>query len=198
VDLRAFSRASSTSERSKFAATDELLLVHLSSFRPVKRPLDTVRILAAVNSRRPARLLLIGDGPEVPAVRREADRLQVGDRIRLLGNQVEVQPLLACGDVFLLPSAEESFGLALLEAMSCGLPAVTSDAGGLAQLVENGKSGYRVALGDIESMAARVLDIVADPATLELHRNCARRSAERFDAELIVPMYEALYRRILA
>lgn len=198
VDLSAFSRTSSISERSKFAAAGELLLVHLSSFRPVKRPLDTVRILAAVNSRRPARLLLIGDGPEVPAVRREADRLQVGDRVRLLGNQVDVQPLLACSDVFLLPSSEESFGLALLEAMSCGVPAVTSDAGGLGQLVENGKNGYRVALGDIESMAARVLAIVADSATFELHRSCARRSAERFDAELIVPMYEALYRRILA
>src|SRR5262249_34338101 len=104
----------------------------------------------------------------------------------------------ACSDVFLFPSEEESFGLALLEAMACGVPAVTSDAGGLAQLVANGENGYRVALGDIESMAARVLAIAADSATLERYRSCARLSAERFDAELIVPMYEALYRRILA
>ena len=198
VDLSAFSRVSSAAARARLAGPDELLLVHLSSFRPVKRPLDTVRILAAVNARRPARLILIGDGPEIPAVCREAERLQVGDRVQLLGNQIDVQPLLACSDVFLLPSEEESFGLALLEGMSCGVPAVTSDAGGLAQLVENGRNGYRVALGDIESMASRVLDIVADSATLELHRSCARQSAERFDAELIVPMYEALYRRILA
>ena len=187
-----------TARSARPAATQELLLVHLSNFRSVKRPVDTVRTLAAVNAVRPARLLLIGDGPEMPVVLTEIERLKLRDRVRLVGNQVDVQALLSPCDVFLLPSAEEGFGLAALEAMACGVPAVTSDAGGLAELIENGHGGYAVAVGDIESMAARVLEIAADPATLELQRTAARARAARFDAEIIVPLYENLYMRTLA
>jgi len=97
-----------------------------------------------------------------------------------------------------MPSEDESFGLAALEAMACGVPVVTSDVGGLAEVVENGRGGYRVSKGDAVSMAARVLDIVADSATLEGHRRQARASAERFDSQRIIPMYEQLYRRTLA
>jgi N-acetyl-alpha-D-glucosaminyl L-malate synthase BshA len=183
---------------SRPAAAQELLLVHLSNFRSVKRPVDTVRILAAVNAVRPARLLLIGDGPEMPAVLDEVERLHLRDRVQLVGNQIDVQALLSPCDVFLLPSAAESFGLAALEAMACGVPVVTSDAGGLAELVENGQGGYAVAGGDIESMAARVLDIAADAATLETQRAAARARAARFDAEIIIPLYENLYMRTLA
>ena len=180
------------------AAAQELLLVHLSNFRSVKRPVDTVRILAAVNAVRPARLLLIGDGPEMPRVLSEVERLALRDRVQLVGNQIDVQKLLSPCDVFLLPSAAEGFGLAALEAMACGVPAVTSDAGGLAELIENGQGGYAVAVGDLESMAARVLEIAADPATLESQRAAARARAARFDAGIIVPLYENLYRRTLA
>jgi N-acetyl-alpha-D-glucosaminyl L-malate synthase BshA len=180
------------------AAAEELLLVHLSNFRAVKRPVDTVRILAAVNAVRPARLLLIGDGPEMPAVLSEVERLNLRDRVRPVGNQIDVRTLLSPCDVFLLPSAAEGFGLAALEAMACGVPAVTSDTGGLVELIENGQGGYVVAVGDIESMAARVLEIAADPATLEFQRTAARARAARFDAEIIVPRYENLYMRTLA
>ena len=183
---------------SRPGAAPELLLVHLSNFRSVKRPVDTLRILAAVNAVRPARLLLIGDGPEMPSVLSEVERLHLHDRVQLVGNQIDVQTLLAPCDVFLLPSAEESFGLAALEAMACGVPVVTSDAGGLAELVENGQGGYAVAVGDIEAMAARVLDIAAGPATLESQRAAARARAAHFDAEIIVPLYENLYMRTLA
>jgi L-malate glycosyltransferase len=197
VDLTAYSRAGSNSKRSTLAAEHEVLLVHLSNFRSIKRPAEAVQILAAANLQRPARLLLIGDGPEMAAVWSEADRLGVRDRVQALGNQIDVQPLLSCCDVLLMPSEEESFGLAALEAMACGVPVVTYDVGGLAELVENGRGGYRVAKGDAASMAARVLDIVADSATLEAHRRQARASAERFDANRIVPIYEDLYRRTL-
>jgi N-acetyl-alpha-D-glucosaminyl L-malate synthase BshA len=183
---------------SRPAAAQEVLLVHLSNFRSVKRPVDTVRILAAVNAVRPARLLLIGDGPEMPSVLSEVERLDLRDRVQRVGNQIDVQTLLSPCDVFLLPSAVESFGLAALEAMACGVPAVTSDAGGLAELIENGQGGYAVAVGDIESMAARVLDITADPATLESQRAAARARAACFDAEAIIPLYENLYIRTLA
>lgn len=198
VDIVAYSRAASAEARAQLAAKQDLLLAHLSNFRPIKRAVDAVRILAKVNAVRPARLILIGDGPELSAVAEAAARLGVRDRVQMLGLQIDVQPLLSCCDVFLLPSAEESFGLAALEAMACGVPAVTSDVGGLAQLVENGRGGYRVVPGDIDSMAARVLDIAADADTLAFHRDQARKQAARFDAERIVPMYEDLYMRTLA
>jgi L-malate glycosyltransferase len=194
VDLAAF--APGAGDRSRHAGRD-VLLAHLSSFRSVKRPADAVRVLAAVNASRPARLILIGDGPEMPSVMQEVERLGLRDRVQMLGRQLAVQEILSRCDVFLLPSAEEGFGLAALEAMACGVPAVTSDVGGLTELIEHGKGGYRVAAGDTAAMAARVLDIVVDDAALEYQRSEARRRAARFAAELVVPMYEDLYMRTL-
>lgn len=178
-------------------AQRDLQLVHVSNFRPIKRAVDTVHVLAAVQARRAARLLLIGDGPELKAVCDEAPRLGVGDRVQALRARLDVHALLAQADVLLLPSADESFGLAALEALACGVPVVTSDVGGLADLVDNGKSGYRVAPGDTAAMASGVLRLAADAATLDFHRDQAYRAAQRFDAEHIVPLYESLYRRML-
>jgi len=197
IDLDAFSPQRGECERSQFAKPDEILLAHLSNFRPVKRPEDTVRVLAAVAAQRPARLALIGDGPEMAGVISEADRLGVRDRIHFLGNREDVQPLLACCDVFLLPSEEESFGLAALEAMACGVPAVTSDVGGIGELITDGENGYRVRLGDTDAMAGRVLEMTESADRLDGFRQRARASAERFDANEIIPMYEELYRRTL-
>lgn len=198
VDLQVFTRTVGNDKRAALAAEHEILLVHLSNFRSIKRPAETVKILAETHKHRPARLLLIGEGPEMAAVWSEADRLGVRDRVQALGNQIDVQALLPCCDVLLMPSEDESFGLAALEAMACGVPVVTSDVGGLSEVVENGRGGYRVSKGDAVSMAARVLDIAADSATLDGHRRRARASAERFDSQRIIPMYEQLYRRTLA
>jgi N-acetyl-alpha-D-glucosaminyl L-malate synthase BshA len=198
IDLEAFSPAPGGCERSRFAEPNEILLVHLSNFRPVKRPVDTVRVLAEVNKTHPAKLLLIGDGPEMTAVLAEADRLSVRDRIHFVGNQDDVQPLLACCDVFLLPSEEESFGLAALEALSCGVPAVTSDVGGIGELMTDGENGFRVKMGDTDTMAKRVLEIAADRNTLKQYQARARESARRFDADNVIPMYEDLYYKALA
>jgi N-acetyl-alpha-D-glucosaminyl L-malate synthase BshA len=198
IDLEAFSPVPGDCERSRFAGPNEILLVHLSNFRPVKRPVDTVRVLAEVNKTRPAKMLLIGDGPEMTAVLAEADRLGVRERIHFVGNQDDVQPLLACCDVFLLPSEEESFGLAALEALACGVPAVTSDVGGISELMTDGENGFRVAMGDTDTMAKRVLEIAADEKTLKTFQKRARESAGRFDAENVIPMYEDLYYKALA
>jgi L-malate glycosyltransferase len=198
IDLTAFSPVRKDCERSRWAAPGELLLVHLSNFRPVKRPADTVHILARVNETRRARLLLIGDGPEMARVLAQADELGVRDRVLPVGNQDDVQPLLACCDVFLLPSEEESFGLAALEAMACGVPAVTSNVGGLGELVTDGEGGFRVAVGDTATMADRVLQMAADDRSLRKFKEGARTAAERFDADKIIPMYEDLYWRTLA
>lgn len=197
VDLDLYNRSNPACREVVKSSDSELVLVHTSSFRPLKRATDAVRILSIVNCSRPARLALIGDGPEIPAVLDEARRLGVRDRIQVLGCQVDVQPFLSRGDVFLLPSQEESFGLAALEALACGVPAVVSDIGGLPELIENGKSGYRVAAGDTHSMASRALELAADATTLAHHRREARLRAKSFDARKIVPMYEDLYRRTL-
>lgn len=197
VDLKAFHPGRDGCERRQFARDDELLLVHLSNFRPVKRPIDTVKILSTVCKTRPARLVLIGDGPEMAPVVTEARKLGVLERIHFLGTQDHVQPLLACCDVFLLPSEQESFGLAALEALACGVPAVTSDVGGLSELVTNGSNGFRETLGNTDAMAARVLEITAAKSTLETFRQAACKSVEKFDAELVIPQYEEMYRRTL-
>ena len=110
----------------------------------------------------------------------------------------EVQPLLACADVFLLPSEEESFGLAALEALACGTPAVTTDVGGIGELMKNGENGYMAPLGDAAAMARGVLELTSDTATRRRFREGARASAARFDAERIIPMYERFYERVLA
>jgi N-acetyl-alpha-D-glucosaminyl L-malate synthase BshA len=197
VDLTVFYPSTNEKQRRHFAEENEILLVHLSNFRPLKRPVDTVRVLAAVNEKRPARLLLIGDGPEMAAVWQEAERLNLRERLHVLSNQDHVQELLACCDVFLLPSEEESFGLAALEALACGVPVVSYDVAALSDLIVNGSNGFRVPLGDIESMASRVLDLVTN-TELRLHcRRQARESALQFDAEQIIPMYEELYWRTL-
>ena len=198
VDLSVFSPTNDDAQRSRFASDNEILLVHLSNFRPVKRPVDTVRVLAAVNEKHPARLMLIGDGPEMAAVWREAERLQLRDRIHVLSNQDHVQALLGCSDVFLLPSEEESFGLAALEALACGVPVVSYDVAALGDLVDNGSNGYRVPLGDIKAMAMKALALVEEPEIRRRCRNQARESAKKFDAERIIPIYEELYWRTLA
>ena len=128
----------------------------------------------------------------------QAGNLGLRDRIHLLGTRADVWPLLACADVFLLPSAEESFGLAALEALACGVPAVTSDAGGLPELIENGRSGYVAPVGESNVMARYVLELTADAATLQRHREEAYSRAREFDAERVVPLYETLYEKILA
>ncbi|MFT5133420.1 MAG: N-acetyl-alpha-D-glucosaminyl L-malate synthase BshA [Gammaproteobacteria bacterium] len=198
VDLDVFTPTVNDEQRARFATEDEILLVHLSNFRPVKRPVDTVRVLALVNEKHPARLMLIGDGPEMASVWREAERLNLRDRIHVLSNQDHVQPLLACSDVFLLPSEEESFGLAALEAMACGVPVVSYDVAALNGLISNGENGYRVPMGDTDAMAMKTLELVKDNEFRQHCRSQARESAKRFDAERVIPMYEELYWRTLA
>ncbi|NKB35767.1 MAG: N-acetyl-alpha-D-glucosaminyl L-malate synthase BshA [Gammaproteobacteria bacterium] len=197
VDLTVFHPGTNDKQRARFAEEDEILLVHLSNFRPLKRPVDTVRVLAAVNEKRPARLLLIGDGPEMAEVWQEAERLNLRGRLHVLSNQNHLQELLACCDVFLLPSEEESFGLAALEALACGVPVVSYDVAALDELIINGDNGYRVPLGDINAMANKVLELVLDSEFRSRHRKQARESALRFDADRIIPMYEALYWRTM-
>jgi N-acetyl-alpha-D-glucosaminyl L-malate synthase BshA len=178
----------------RFAAPEEWMLVHVSNFRPVKRVRDVVRIAARVNERHPTRLVMIGDGPERPAAEHEASELGFSERVAMLGAVTDVETVVACSDALLLPSAGESFGLAALEAMSCGVPVVGARAGGLPEVVTDGVNGILEAVGDVDRMASRLVDVLGDPDRSRSFALAARQAAEeRFATDLVVPMYEAAY-----
>jgi N-acetyl-alpha-D-glucosaminyl L-malate synthase BshA len=186
-------------QRPRFAKPGESLLVHLSNFRPVKRVLDVIETFARVSRVVPARLLMIGDGPERSAAEFLALRLGVGDRVDFVGKQENVNELLALSDLMLMPSEMESFGLAALEAMACRVPAIATRVGGVPELIDDGVNGLLYDIGDVDGMAAGAISILSDPAMLDRLSNAARRTAQdHFCASRIIPLYERYYERILA
>jgi len=185
-------------DRKRLAPKGHRVLVHVSNFRPVKRIGDVVKIFAAVRKQFPATLVLVGDGPERDAAEHDVDGLGLRKDVRFLGKVESVGDVLRGADLFLLPSATESFGLAALEAMACAVPVVASDAGGIPEVVENGKTGFLAPPGDVATMAQRALDVLVDSALHErLKRNAAARALE-FSADKVVPRYEALYEEVLS
>jgi L-malate glycosyltransferase len=186
-------------QRPRFANPSEKLLVHLSNFRPVKRVLDVVDIFARVASVLPARLLLIGDGPDRSNAEFLAMRLGVADRVDFVGKQENVNELLALSDLMLMPSELESFGLAALEAMACCVPAIATRVGGVPELIDDGVNGLLYEVGDVNSMAAGAIRILSDPDLLETLSTAARRTAQdHFCATRIIPHYERYYEQIIA
>jgi N-acetyl-alpha-D-glucosaminyl L-malate synthase BshA len=182
----------------KGAGESRRVLVHVSNFRPVKRVLDVVQIFAAVRKALPATLVLVGDGPERDAAEHEVDKLGLQQDVRFLGKVQNVGDVLRGADLFLLPSATESFGLAALEAMACGVPVVASAAGGIPEVVKDGETGFLAPVGDVAGMAERALRILKNPAEHErVKRNAAARAVE-FSADRVVPLYEKVYRDVLS
>jgi N-acetyl-alpha-D-glucosaminyl L-malate synthase BshA len=177
----------------------EKRLIHISNFRPVKRVMDCVRILAEVVKKTPARLYMVGDGPDRPEAHRLARELDLERHVTFLGKQDHIERLLPQMHVLLMPSDMESFGLASLEAMACGVPPVATRVGGVPELVTDGVDGFLEPVGDIARQAARVVELLTNE---ELHQNmahAARRTAvERFASSKIIPMYEEYYRQVLA
>ncbi|MFZ5823433.1 MAG: N-acetyl-alpha-D-glucosaminyl L-malate synthase BshA, partial [Bacillota bacterium] len=175
----------------------ERVLLHMSNFRKVKRTEDVVQTFARVAAEIPARLILVGDGPELGPTVSLAQRLGVRDRVLVLGNQERVVELLSCADLFLLPSEQESFGLAALEAMACGVPVIASNTGGLPEVVVDGETGFLCPPGDVAAMADRALRLLRDPALHARFREAGvERVQSRFCATRVVPQYEALYREV--
>lgn len=183
----------------RLAPAHQKLLIHVSNFRPVKRTKEVVQIFARIRQEVPARLLMVGDGPDLVDCVALSRSLGVSDDVQFLGEQDQVVPLLSASHVFLLPSSQESFGLAALEAMACEVPTVASRIGGLPELVEDGVSGFLHDLNDLEGMARSAILLLTDEA---LHRRVAeaarRRAKDRFCDSKIVPMYEGYYSEILA
>jgi N-acetyl-alpha-D-glucosaminyl L-malate synthase BshA len=196
VDGERFRPAEGKGRRLAFAAPQERLLVHVSNFRPVKRAERAVEAFAHVAARLPARLLMVGEGPERAACEARARALGVRERVRFLGAQANVEDLLPLTDVLLLPSEHESFGLAALEAMACGVVPVVSRAGGLPEVVQDDVTGLLVEDGDAARMGAAAADLLADPERLaRLARQARAVAVERFAPSLALDRYEAIYAR---
>ncbi len=173
------------------------LISHISNFREVKRVKDVVRVFSRIRRAMPATLLMIGDGPERDDAEREARELEVAGDVRFLGRLDTVAGLLQQSDLFVLPTQSESFGLAALEAMACGVPVVGSRAGGLPEVVEDGISGILEPPGSVEAMGRRAVELLRDPARHAAMVEAAVARGRLFDANRIVPMYEALYREMI-
>jgi N-acetyl-alpha-D-glucosaminyl L-malate synthase BshA len=198
VDTNRFTPEGRPHLREHLAPRGEQILAHLSNFRSVKRAPDAVRVFAQVRAALPAKLLLIGDGQDRPQALHLARSLEVEPDVIFLGKQDDVQSLLAAADLFLLPSEHEAFGLAALEAMSCGVPAIATNVGGVPEVVEDGKNGFLLPPGDVDGMARAALALLQDRTRHAEFRDAARRRAvTHFDTGLIVPQYEAYYREIL-
>jgi L-malate glycosyltransferase len=175
------------------------VVVHASNFRPVKRVDAVVEIFRRIRQRVTARLVLIGDGPERGAVEQLIVESGLQDDVRFVGEQHDLVPWLSAADLFLLPSQQESFGLAALEAMACQVPVVAARVGGLPEVIDDGVTGYLCAPDDIEGMAERGVVLLADPELRDrIGREAAARVSERFCSDLIVPQYEQCYRDVLA
>ncbi len=180
-------------KRSVMARPDERIITHISNFRKVKRVEDVVRVFAKIQEKIPAKLIMVGDGPDREIADQLCKNLGIKKRVLFLGNTSDIEQILCFSDLFLLPSMSESFGLSALEAMVAGVPVVSSNAGGIPEVNKEGVSGFLCEVGDIDTMAARALYILEDEARLKEFKKGALEIAKRFDEEKIVPMYEALY-----
>ena len=184
--------------RRALAPSNHAILVHVSNFRPVKRVVDVVRTFEGVKRVLPATLVFVGDGPDRDMAQQEVDRLNLRRHVRFLGKVDNVADVLRGADLFLLPSQTESFGLAALEAMACGVPVVASRTGGLPEVVTEGETGYLADVGDVAVMTERALAILQDRALHARMRTAAATRALAFSAEKVVPQYEKLYEDVLS
>lgn len=197
IDFKRFRKSNKDHFKKAIAPEGEPIVTHLSNFRKVKRVDDVIRVFHQIRAQMPAKLLLIGDGPE----RRDAEslcrKLKLCDDIRFLGKQDAVEELLAVSDLLIMPSAKESFGLAALEAMACEVPVISTNAGGLPEVNTHGKTGFLSNVGDVDDMAHNALQLLQNPDLLSTFRKNALQRAQEFDISNVLPRYEAYYESIL-
>ncbi len=184
--------------RARYAGPEERLLVHISNFRKVKRVGDVVEVFERLSDKLPAKLLMIGDGPERQRIERMCRSKGLNTSVHFLGKLTDPNDVLACCDLFVLTSESESFGLAALEAMACGVPVVSTDTGGTPEVNTHGVSGLLSPVGDVEAMARNAVHILGDATTLQEFRKGALKEAQRFEVQLVLPRYEALYEKVMS
>ncbi|MCX6292420.1 MAG: N-acetyl-alpha-D-glucosaminyl L-malate synthase BshA [Bacteroidetes bacterium] len=197
IDLRRFNKQRKEHFKRAIAPNNERLLVHASNFRPVKRVSDVVKIFNRVVEKVPAKLLLIGDGPDRTNIEMECRESKACDHIRFLGKQEAIEEILSVSDLFILPSETESFGLAALEAMACQVPVISSDTGGIPELNVHGVTGFMSHVGDVDDMAKNAIHILENDERLFKFKHQALEHAKKFDIRKILPMYESLYERVI-
>ncbi|MCC6599907.1 MAG: N-acetyl-alpha-D-glucosaminyl L-malate synthase BshA [Crocinitomicaceae bacterium] len=183
--------------KSEYAPGGERLLVHTSNFRPVKRVVDVIDIFARVRDQIPSRLILVGDGPDRTKAEHRSRELGISDEVIFLGNVKNPSELLPIADIFLLPSESESFGLAALEAMACGVPVISTNTGGIPEMNRHGVTGMMSDVGDVEDMARNAVYLLSDEKRLEKFKKKAKERSAEFSIEKILPRYEALYNLVL-
>ncbi|RXR22913.1 N-acetyl-alpha-D-glucosaminyl L-malate synthase BshA [Flavobacterium stagni] len=184
-------------QRSVMAQKEERIITHISNFRKVKRIPDVVKIFYKIQQKIPAKLMMVGDGPERVKAEYLCEELGISDKVIFFGNSNEIDSILAYSDLFLLPSETESFGLAALEAMAWSVPVISSNSGGLPEVNEEGVSGYLANVGDIDTMANRAIAILDNNETLAAFKENALTVAKKFDIAQILPQYESLYQNAL-
>ncbi|MBZ4042191.1 N-acetyl-alpha-D-glucosaminyl L-malate synthase BshA [Flavobacterium hibisci] len=183
--------------RSVMANENERIITHISNFRKVKRIPDIIKIFYHIQKEMPAKLMMVGDGPEKENAELLCQELGILDKVIFFGNSNEIDKILLLTDLFLLPSETESFGLAALEAMACGVPVISSNSGGLPEVNFDGVSGYLSDVGNVEEMAANAIKILKDDKVLKEFKNNALEVAKKFDIKNILPKYEALYQKAI-
>lgn len=184
-------------QRSLIASEDEVIITHISNFRKVKRIDDIVKIFYEIQKEIPSKLMMVGEGPEKENAERLCIKLGIQNKVIFFGNSNEIEEILCFSDLFLLPSETESFGLAALEAMACGVPVISSNSGGLPEVNKDGFSGYLSDVGDVAKMSSDAISLLKDKEKLKQFKENALTTAKMFDIKEIVPMYERVYKQAI-
>lgn len=196
IDLDKFKKQKKDHFKKAICPNGEVLIVHISNFRKVKRIGDVVKIFNNIRRETPAKLLMIGDGPERAGAEDLSKKLGIEDDVRFLGKLEAIEEVLSVADLFLMPSEKESFGLAALEAMACEVPVISSNAGGIPELNIDGVTGFLSEVGDIEEMSKNAL-FVLNKENLHTFKENALKRAQEFDISNILPLYENYYRKVI-
>ena len=197
VDFKRFRKTNKDHFKKAIAPEGEKIIIHTSNFRKLKRVEDVIKVFQRISEKVPAKLLLIGDGPDRQRVEEYCREVCQCVDVRFLGRQDAVEELLAIADLFIMPSASESFGLAALEAMACEVPVISSNVGGIPEVNIHGKTGYLSDVGDVDDMAKNALSILLDEEKLAQFKQNALEQARKFDLANILPIYEAYYQEVL-
>lgn len=199
VDTERFKRREAELKhfRDAIAPNGEKVLLHVSNFRKVKRVPDVIKVFAQVREQVPAKLMLVGDGPDRPTIECMCREMGLCSDVRFVGKQEQLEDVMSISDLFLLPSDYESFGLAALEAMAAEVPVISSNAGGLPEVNIHGETGYLSPVGDVDSMAKYAIELLKDEKELKRVRKGALEQAQRFHISNVIPQYEALYEEVI-
>ena len=197
IDFKRFSKLDKLHFKKAIAPNNEKIVTHTSNFRKVKRIQDVMEIFSLIRQEIPAKLLMIGDGPERQAAELQSRSLGMDADVRFLGKQEAIEELLAVSDLFIMPSESESFGLAALEAMACEVPVISSDAGGIPEVNIDGKTGFVLPIKDVKGMAEKAILLLKDEGMLSDFRENAYQQARKCSLEKILPHYEDFYKKVL-